>query len=372
MFHTIITIAYILPNIYLFFRIGKNFINKGYRIHYSLVYLILASIYPVSNSFSEREADEFISILIVVGNYILTFYLYLFLFVLSFDLFRVVNYLIKVVPSDVIRSTRFKKILLSIILFLSITVVVIGIINFNTIRISGYQIEIPRKSSKISHLRIAFVADFHLQKGTNVHFVERFVKKIETIQPDLMLYGGDIVEGNRGDADMEKFEDMLRKINTKYGVFTVLGNHEFYSGQDKGSFLRKSGMTILTDSIVVIDNSISLAGRYDSHFNARKTIAELMQSVSDTLPVILLDHRPTEIGQVSKTRVDLQLSGHTHNGQLFPINLIIKGIYQLSWGHKKIGNTHFFVTSGIRLWGPPVRTTGKSEIMVIDITFAGE
>jgi len=94
-----------------------------------------------------------------------------------------------------------------------------------------------------------------------------------------------------------------------------------------------------------------------------------MKMEMDLLPVILVDHRPTEMDQVSKTAVDVQLSGHTHNGQLFPINLIIKTMYELSWGHQKLGNTHFFVTSGIRLWGPPVRTTGKSEIMVIDVKF---
>jgi hypothetical protein len=94
-----------------------------------------------------------------------------------------------------------------------------------------------------------------------------------------------------------------------------------------------------------------------------------MKSVTDTLPVIMIDHRPTEIDSVSETAVDVQFSGHTHNGQLFPLNLITKKIYILSYGYRKIVNTHFFVTSGLRLWGPPVRTTGKSEIVVVDINF---
>jgi predicted MPP superfamily phosphohydrolase len=128
-------------------------------------------------------------------------------------------------------------------------------------------------------------------------------------------------------------------------------------------------MTVLSDSIVFPGNLFNLAGRNDSHIRTRKTIGELLESVNDSLPVILIDHRPTEIEEVSKTHVDIQLSGHTHNGQLFPVNLITRKVYLLTWGYKKILNTHFFVTSGIRLWGPPVRTTGKSEIMVIDITF---
>jgi predicted MPP superfamily phosphohydrolase len=186
-----------------------------------------------------------------------------------------------------------------------------------------------------------------------------------------LVFGGDIVEGDREDENMTGFEKLFREISTRYGVFAVLGNHEYYAGQDKGSFFDKSGMKVLCDTIMVIDNSFNLGGRYDSHFRTRKTIYDLMKYATDSLPVILIDHRPTEIDQVSRTAVDVQLSGHTHNGQLFPINLITRRVYQLSRGYRKIGNTHFFVTSGIRLWGPAVRTTGKSEIMVIDITFVG-
>jgi len=187
-----------------------------------------------------------------------------------------------------------------------------------------------------------------------------------------MVFGGDIVEGDNENENMLVFEKLLSEIKTKYGVFGVLGNHEYYAGQDKGSFFDKAGIKVLCDTIVLIDNSFNLGGRYDSHFSIRKIISDLMKSVTDSLPMIIIDNRPTEIDQVSKTTVDIQLSGHTHDGQLFPINLITRRVYQISWGYRTIAHTHFFVTSGIRLWGPPVRTSGKSEIMVVDITFAGK
>jgi predicted MPP superfamily phosphohydrolase len=125
----------------------------------------------------------------------------------------------------------------------------------------------------------------------------------------------------------------------------------------------------LADTFVVIDNSFCLVGRNDRRSKNRKPIDELLDNISDHLPVIVLDHRPTDIQPVSKHGVDIQLSGHTHNGQLFPFNYIIKNIYELVWGYKKIRDTHFFVTSGIQGWGPPVRTTGNSEIMVINVDF---
>jgi len=372
MFHTIITLAYIIPNIYVFLRIWQLFINKGYKIHFTVIYLLLASFYPLSNLVNLGNTGILSAIFTAAENYILPFYLYLFLSVLVFDIFLLVNYVFKIVPVGKLGTTRFKVTSLSAILILSTGVVVAGIINFNTIRTSEYHVQIPGKSSRISHLKIAFAADFHLKQGTNLSFVERFVKKIEDINPDLMVFGGDIVEGDRDDGDMLVFENLLKVIKPKYGVYTVLGNHEYYGGQDKGSFFDKAGMKVLCDTILSIDGSFDLGGRYDSHFRTRKPIDSFMKSYSDSLPLIIVDHRPTELMEVSKTNTDIQLSGHTHNGQMFPINLITRSVYELSWGYRKIGNTHFFVTSGIRLWGPPVRTAGKSEIMVIDISFTGK
>jgi predicted MPP superfamily phosphohydrolase len=369
MFHTLITLAYIIPNIYVFIRIWQLFIKKGYRRYYAFFYILIALIYPVSNLIPEDRLGFLALIFEMITNYLLPFYLYLFIFVLLFDILLLVNYLFKLIPKGKINELHFRKVALSVILSLPVLVVVAGIINFNTIRKSDYRIAIPRGKSKLESLRIVFVADFHLKKGTNVHFVERFVREISAIRPDLLLYGGDIVEGESEEGDLVINEALLRELKPEYGVFTVLGNHEHYGGNDYGRFFENAGIKVLCDTVVVIDSSFNLAGRFDPHIRGRKNIDDLMNSVTDSLPVILIDHRPSEIEQVSRSGIDVQLSGHTHHGQMFPINLITKNIYLLSWGYRKIGKTNFFVTSGIRLWGPPVRTTGKSEIMVIDITF---
>ena len=105
----------------------------------------------------------------------------------------------------------------------------------------------------------------------------------------------------------------------------------------------------------------------DQRFTRRKPVADLMTTLPDTLPVIVLDHRPADLQNISAAGADILVSGHTHDGQLFPFNYIADRIYEVSWGYKKINNTHVFVTSGIQLWGPPVRTTGDSEMMVIDV-----
>jgi hypothetical protein len=372
MFHTIITLAYIIPNIYVFARIGQIFINKGYRIRYTLVYLIIALIYPASNLLPEGDAGFLVTFLSALARYILPFYLYLFLFVLGFDILLLVNWMLKLIPSEKLKTTRFKKTGLSVILFLSAGVVVAGIINFNTIRISEYKIDVPARSSDIKTLRVAFAADFHLNRRTSIRFVERFAQRIKMINPDLLIFGGDIVEGDRDDGDLTKYAQVLDGIKTGYGVYGVLGNHEHYAGQEKGDFFDRAGIMILSDTNLIVNSEFNLAGRNDRHIRTRKPIGTILKFVADSLPVIMIDHRPTEIDSISKTRIDVQFSGHTHNGQLFPINLIAGKVYILSYGYRKIRNTHFFVTSGIQLWGPPVRTTGKSEIMVIDINFIPE
>ena len=369
MFHLSITLAYIIPNIYVFFRIRNLFISKGYRSLYLIVYLLLAAVYPLFGRFDDSNTNLPMQILSTVSNYILPFYLYLFLSVLLFDLFLLLNLKAGFVRSETRRKVSFRFYLLSAMILLSVSVVIVGAINLNTISVSKYQIDVPRRQSKIDHLRIAYMADFHIKQNTSMPFVEQFVRKVNALQPDLMLYGGDIVEGDSENETTEAIEATLKTIKTTIGVFGVVGNHEFYGGQQQGSFFKRAGITLLLDTIIRIDSSFYLSGRYDEHFRRRKTINKILGSTTHDLPIILMDHRPTELQKVSRTETDVQFSGHTHNGQMFPINYIIHSMYELSWGYRKIGNTHFFVTSGLRLWGPPVKTAGKSEIILVDINF---
>jgi uncharacterized protein len=366
-FHTILFLAYSIPGTYVFFRILYLFIPRESRLWYVLIYFLFAAIWPVSNAMHDgAPASEVLS---EIADYLLPFYLYVFLSVLLFDILLLINRIFRIISLQKLKIPEVRRWCLVSILLLSATIVTGGIINFKTIRTSLYNIEIPGRSSSLRHLKIAFASDLHLQERTDPKFVRRFVEKIEEIKPDLMIFGGDILEGDGSVLQTRQFIQMLSNIHPKYGVYTVPGNHEYYAGQDDGSFFARAGMKVLYDSYLVIDSLFTLAGRCDSHFAGRISVQDLLVTAPSYLPLILVDHRPTELDQVVKTKADIQLSGHTHNGQLFPINLITGKVYELSWGHMKKGNTHFFVSSGVSLWGPHVRTTGKSEIMVIDVTF---
>jgi len=147
MFHTILTLSYIIPNIYLFTRIWQLFIRKDQKIYYALIYLLLFLVYPVSNLFNEEGTALEARVLSAIADYLLPFFLYLFLFVLLLDLLLLINLLFGIVPHEKIKSRLFRSGGLMVIVFCSLAVVVAGIINFNTIRPPDYQITIPGKSS---------------------------------------------------------------------------------------------------------------------------------------------------------------------------------------------------------------------------------
>lgn len=368
MFHLYLTLAYVVPNIYVFTRIYQLFIGKGYKIWYTIIYLLLFSVYPLSRNLGDG-GNWFVHLLSEFAGYLLPFYLYLFLSVLLFDLFLLINLLFKFISSEKRKSFSFRLYVFSAMVWLSVLVVIGGVINLNTIRFSNYSVSVPKKDSDIEKLRVAFVADIHLLENTRLKYIEQFVNKVNAANADIILFGGDIVEGDSDNETSLEIEKAFRKIQTKYGSYGVVGNHEFYGGQEHSPFFNKAGIIVLYDTIINIDNSFYLGGRYDQHYRNRKTIGEIMENINPRLPLIFLDHRPTQLKEIAQTKVDAQFSGHTHNGQLFPINYIIRQMYELSWGYKKVGDTHFFVTSGLRLWGPPVKTAGKSEIMLVDFVF---
>lgn len=363
MFHTILTLSYTLPGIYLFIRIWQLFIEKKYVWWYVLVFALLYGIYPLGNILEDQFAGATF-IFQKISDYILPFFLYLFLSVLVTDILLVLNRMLKFAPREKIWKRSFRNRYFVFILALSGLIVIGGIINFSTIRTTHYSLTVDGKSSGLDRLKVAFVSDFHLEGTVPPGFVRSFARKVEEINPDILLYGGDIVEGSG--ENLTYYEEIFRSIKVKYGSYGALGNHDRIR-DFSNNFFTRAGISLLRDSVVIIDSSFVVAGRNDSR-NRRSEAFELMENVPE-LPVIMIDHRPTDYDNISKTSTDLVLSGHTHKGQMFPINLYLNTIYELSHGHIVKGDTHFIVSSGIRLWGPRVRTTGKSEIVVLEIEF---
>ena len=211
------------------------------------------------------------------------------------------------------------------------------------------------------------MADLHFRDLTSDRFLEELTAKVNARKPDLILLGGDLLEGDRREEDVGRYERAIRGMFSAYGTYGVPGNHERFSRAGAGGLLERAGIRLLQDEVVRIGDMLTLAGRKDARSRDRKPVAELLAAAPSDLPVILLAHRPLQFDEARAAGADIQLSGHTHHGQLFPINFITAHQYDLSWGHLERNGAHLFVTSGVQAWGPPVRTVGASEVLVLHL-----
>ncbi len=297
------------------------------------------------------------------------FLLYIFLLTSLGDLLLALNRRLKIVAPETIRSRKLTAGALALLLAGSLTIVILGRIHYENIKVNEYRVEIPGRSARIDQLLIALVADFHISDVTEPRLIEKIIGKINSTHPDIILLPGDLLEGDRKGVDLDRYAAMFRQLKAKYGAYASLGNHEYHRGIDYRAFFRKAGIELLEDRFVIIGRSFCLAGRSDGPDEFQQSLDRVLQGTPPDLPLILMDHDPSNFAETLRHPVDIQLSGHTHHGQLFPLNLIAMLKYDLSWGTRHIGRSHFFVTSGVQTWGYPVRTVGDSEIMLIHVTF---
>ena len=223
-------------------------------------------------------------------------------------------------------------------------------------------------------LRIAVASDLHIGRLFGVGAIDRLRHLIIQNEADILLMPGDIMDDNTQaftDYQMAgNLADLCKSL--PYGVYATLGNHDLYGHEQPiVQALRGAGVRLLNDEVIGIEHEgqpIWLVGRFDNHKRQRVATTDLLAQVDTTQPVILLDHRPSAITEHSELPIDLQLSGHTHNGQIFPANFIVKAINRLGYGYEVINNSHFVVSSGYGFWGIPFRLGSRSEIWLITLT----
>jgi predicted MPP superfamily phosphohydrolase len=356
--------------VYAYIRIRRQIASRLLKWVFTVASVFLLLGYPAAETLSHSSGSGWARVLIIVGYCCLPALMYLVLIVILSDLFTGGLRLLRFLSKERASQPKFRLLRLWCWAATTAAVVLYGAANYYRIQTREYSIEIPRRSSEIGRLRIAFASDFHLGAVTAGGFMERFVAEVNALNPDLVLIGGDILEGDREDEDTATYEAQFRRLKSKYGVWAVPGNHDRRM-EDRNAFFARAGITLLEDRVEQIDWAFCLAGRSDRRSAARKPLDELLRDAPDDLPLILMDHRPTELDRLDRSKVDLQLSGHTHHGQVFPANFVTQYQYGLSYGYLKKARTHVIVTSGVQLWGPPIRTVGASEIVVVDISFGG-
>lgn len=232
-------------------------------------------------------------------------------------------------------------------------------------------------------VRVAVASDLHLGVLFGKHQLAQLQSILSREQVDILLMPGDIMDDDTVAFDNERMAEQFRQSLTTptHGSVVSLGNHDLYrtyAYNNITSAIDKAGATLLFDTMTTITvqkdgktSTLQLIGRYDDHQHNRLNTDQLVSQADPTLPIILLDHRPSQIEQNSQLPIDLQVSGHTHNGQVFPANFIVKAINRIGYGYEKINGTHFVVSSGFGFWGIPFRLGSQSEIWVIEISGKG-
>jgi len=248
-----------------------------------------------------------------------------------------------------------------------------GYWNFENPKITPVSLSIDKNGTSQKKLHAVFAADLHFGDLIGRDHARRYVEQINALKPDIILLGGDIVDRSLEPLIRDGVGDELKKLHAPLGVWGVLGNHERYSDEAAcEAYLEACGIRILCDEVALVDNSFYLVGRRDVDHRDRKhraSAAELMSSVTPKNSVIFIDHQPADLAEAADAGANLQLSGHTHNGQVFPINWIVALLYEIGYGYGKHDEMQVYVTSGLGLWGFPARIGTDSEIVDLKIEF---
>jgi predicted MPP superfamily phosphohydrolase len=378
---------FLFTHIYCYDFIYKTFGNNKIAKPFLVSIVILACLLPLIDStgqiiyvYGNLKLLSFTYLNLVMGYYAI-FVFYVFLLIICLHILLLINSLTKIIPDNLLKNKRLKVASVLFTIIFGVSIAVIGThINNNPV-INKYNITIPKKSSGLNSLKIISISDLHLKNLTSSSFLKKLVEKVRLEKPDIIFMPGDIVEtyGNTNEVKLNEFIELLKDIKSANGIYAVRGNHDLPGPNvaDKIDFNKRLGITMLSDSLIDLENKICIIGLKYRGNNEKKPIDSLLKLRTKDLPVILLDHAPFCLEEDNRNNIDVQLSGHTHNGQIWPLNYITDAVYDIAWGYKKINNTHLFVSCGVQdaiLPGHqdlsiPVRLGSVSEIMEINIEF---
>lgn len=359
----------------------------SFRIIFAIIYILAST--SLLSGFLIKKPEFLHRILKITENYFLGIFMYTLATVFLADIIRIIlKYTFHV--SWIQRSHVFTAVGAICAVFL-IILSFYGIFHAKKITVTPYSITVHKKVTDLNSMKIVLLADTHFGYNAGTVHAREIVRKINKQNPDLVCIAGDIFD-NEFDAIMEphKMEKILRSIHSRYGVYACLGNHDLnepilagftfnQNGQNITDsrmiqFLKRSGIHLLEDETVLIDNKFYITGRKDASLvkktgETRKTPEQLTANLDKSKPIFFVDHQPKELQEIADAGVDLDLCGHTHDGQLFPGNLTVKFMWENPCGIIQKDSMTNIVTSGAGVWGPAMRIGTDSEICVINLTF---
>jgi len=346
------------------------------KVFYWIIFGIISMSYIIAR-FSEGVLPYRASgVVELIGGYWLAVMLYLIIILLLIDIFKITNRRFSIIKYSTHIGEKIVA-LTGILIFVALAAVLTyGTWNAAHPIVKNYEINIPKKAGAIKELNVVMVSDLHLGLINHNTRLEGMVDKINSLNPDVVLIAGDLIDDNITPFTHEKMADTLKKVKAPFGAYVVLGNHDYISDSSKelAIQLEKSGIKLLQDEYIKVANSFYIIGRNDlsserTTGKKRMEMASLLQGIDKSLPLILMDHQPYHLEEGEASGIDAQFSGHTHRGQVFPNEFITRRIYEIDWGYLKKGALNVFVSSGYGTWGPPIRLGNNPEIVNVKVHF---
>jgi len=286
------------------------------------------------------------------------------------DLLRILHYYFHIFPEPVIKNWQtVKQCYFYSVVAVLIIITLTGFYKFAHPRMKDLTLILNKKTDKIQDLKIVAVSDVHIGNIVGQKRLAKWIKIINEQNPDLILITGDLFDQNFDTSKSEIISKELAKMKARYGIYAILGNHEYYTNTEKAiECMHRAGIELLRDESEVIDNRLVIIGRDDATNLQRKYLSLLLTDIDTTLPLIVLDHQPSHLEIPVKYKVDFQFSGHLHNGQIFPYNLFLRKNWPIIYGLQKKESTLIYVTSGLGASLAPLRMGSESEIVRIRLT----
>ena len=360
-----------------------------FKVPFAVVYIFMA-LSPVIAFLLPKSA---VAIVIRrISTYWIGIMLYSLLYVVLFDLLRLIA-----------KHTKLKNTLLfsrgsvisigSVVVACAVVTCLYGIFNARNIKVNEYSVTVNKSCGSDKHLKAVLVADLHMGYAIGVDHITNMVEKINQQDADIVIIAGDIFDNSYdGMDDPEGIKAQLKSIKSKYGVYAVYGNHDIdekilmgftfdwggkqLHNEKMTNFMKECNIKLINDESVLINDEFYLVGRRDTdkpgtEDGTRAEVSELTKDLDKTKPIFVLSHEPDELQKTADAGADIDFSGHTHDGQLFPGNLTIGLFWENPCGMIKKDNMYSIVTSGVGVYGTFMRVGTDAEICSVDIDFAG-
>lgn len=361
-----IILLYLAGNFYVFYRIWQAMPPSliGRIILISVGTISILSLF-LTFAIGDSLPMGLSSFLYKIGTSWIFILLYFVIVLLVKDLIGLANRFLHFMPSDALsRYTTDNWVGLGFMVGFIALFMICGYLKYTwKVRVEQ-PIAIEKSVGANDSLTIVAISDLHLGYGIGRGELNEWIKLINKEKPDIVLIAGDIIDNSVRPLNERNIASYFKEIEAP--VYMCLGNHEYISGIDSSlKFIEKTGIHLLRDSYAEIDSTCYIVGRDDRSNPRRKALAELVVDLDKSKPIILLDHQPYDLDEAEACGIDFQFSGHTHQGQVWPISDITKLIYEKDHGYLTRGKTHIFVSSGIGIWGGKFRIGTQSEYVVV-------